>query len=807
MDHDHPHEAPPPYSAVDPMQLQEQVNDEQREIHSPTQLEARVASLNIQSPPTPPSVAPTRETPETSITDSMPLSDHSAPTVPAQFASAVGYFVERSQSVPVTGDVKRELLIHHMTIYARSHGKDFPRRPRCWSSRASEINQHDWDTFLNFLFPPHLNPAASSNRLHRQIRAEIERDRKDRAQETDDQRSARIKEVITEWNQHFFAIRGVHITWTCVADLGEGPSSSLCPNCYPQATNVSRSRGLGRNDSTNAPIPVSTEQPAKQTIKRRPVPQNNWASELSQTSGAGTELSRNPVAVSGEFLGQGRNQARMAYTEIYQSSTSWKSNPMAWAAQMSSIAQQYAAKVSTQAQEYGRAMEESALARSRQVEMYSKRVEQDALARARQIEAMAIAKGQRLEQAGDRIASWASNMGKRAVNPRASMPTDYSHDQSTYDFTYNNLINQQQQQRPHFRRQSTASDTSISSISSIDTVSSVSILEPDDLASIREQLSTLDSYHNHELYDAAVSLRSQLAAMKKSRCSSRPRSHHHRPWGRWESPEEAANREQRRVAIKQETKLLREKFNELERRAKREVRDLQKARRDMKKRQRLRACSSLMSERSLQAEPPRPRGMPERTVSDTSTNSYKEVHMDSPESLDRTISEPIHQVISQNSIPPPSPSITSSTTSTSTTAAATTAAINPHEAAKAWTEAQRLRVKEIQKANKERIKEIQKSYKEHEKQQRKEMKKLSKQKHTTTTFRGIYSSSTASLETGTARMGPGQAAVVNDYDVAGQPQGIEGAAETRETSNQGRGTAEVAGTFIAELDGTETERR
>lgn len=802
MDPDHPHEAPPPYSAVDPMQLQEQV-DEQNEGLAPPQLEASVASLSIQSPsPTSTSVvAPTTETRETSIIDSGLSSEHSAPTVPAQFASAAGYFAERSQPVSVTGDVKRELLIHHMTIYARSHSKDFPRRPRCWNSRTSEINQHDWDTFLNFLFPPHLNPAASSNRLHRQIRAEIERDRKDRAQETDEQRSARIKEVMTEWNDHFFAVRAVHITWTYVGDLEEGPTSSLCPNCYPQATKVSRDRGLGRNDSTNVPIPVSAQQPIKQTIKRRPVAQNSWGSD-SQTSSAGVELS--PVVVSGGFLGQGRNQARMINPESYQSSASWKSQPVAWAAQMTSIAQQYAAKISNQAQEYGRAMEESALARSRQVEMYSKQVEQDALARARQIEAMTIAKGQKIEQAGDRIASWASHMGKRAVNPCPSpMPTDHSYDLSTYDFTHNNLIRQQQ---PRSRRQSTASDTSIPSVSSIDTVSSVSDLEPTDLASIRAQLSTLDDYHHHELYDAAVSLRSQLEAMKKSRCTGRFRSHHHhRSWGRWESPEESANREQRRVAVKQESKLLREKFNEIERRAKREIRDMQKARRDMKKRQRqqLRTSGSLMSEQSLHAEPLRPRGMPDRTVSDTNTDLYKEVHVGPTESLDRTISEPITQVARKNT----SPSITSSS-STSTTPA-TTAAVNPHEAAKAWTEAQRLRVKEIQKANKERIKEIQKSYKEHEKQQRKAMKKQSKQRHpTTTAFSGVYSSSTASLETGTARMGSGQA-VEDLEDFAVQPRGTvnETSTVTRKMPSQERLPSEVAGTFIAELDGTSTERK
>lgn len=609
----------------------------------------------------------------------------------------------------------------------------------------------------------------------------------------------------TEWNDNFFAARGVHITWTYVADLEEGPSSSLCPNCYPQATNVSRARGPGRYDSTNAPIPVSRDQPTQQTIKRRPVPQNSWPYGSPQTSSAGTGFS--PVTVPGGFIGQGINQARMAFPESYQQSASRRSHPVTWAAQMTSIAQQYAAKISNQAQEYGRAMEESAMARSRQVEMYSRRVEQDTLARARQIEAMAISKGQRIEQAGDRIANWASNMGKCVVHPRLSpTPTDHSYDQSTYDFTYNNNLIRQQQ--PRSRRQSNASDTSISSILSIDTVSSVSDLEPDDLESIRAQLSTLDEYHHHELYDAAVSLRSQLETMKKSRYSSRFRSHHVQPWGRWESPEEVANRERRRVAMKRESKLLREKFNEIERRAKREVRDLQKVRKEMKKRQRLRPSSSFMSEQSLHAEPQRSRGMPDRTVSDTNANSYKANYMGLPESLDRTISEPIHQVASVASIPPPSPSITSSTTSISTAPATATAApVNPHEAAKAWTEAQRQRVKEIQKANKERIKEIQKSYKEREKQQRKPTKKLSKQKHATTTFSGLYSSSSASLQTGTARVETRQTVVEDDDAVEQQAAGTETGTRTRETPSQERGTSEAPETYIAELDGTTIERR
>ena len=260
--------------------------------------------------------------------------------------------------------------------------------------------------------------------------------------------------------------------------------------------------------------------------------------------------------------------------------------------------------------------------------------------------------------------------------------------------------------------------------------------------------------------------------------------------------------------MKQESKLLREKFNEIERRAKREVRDLQKARRDLKRTQRLQKRSPMSSAPSPQAEPQRPRGMPERTVSDMTSDLYKEVNMGTPVTLDRTISEPIHQDARRSDV---LPSVTSSTSipSTSNTAAAAAkvaAAVNPHEAAKAWTEAQRLRVKEIQKANKERIKEIQKSYKEHEKQQRKAMKKLAKQKHTAPTLSGVFSSSTANLETGTARLGVGQPAADVEDEVAIQSQRT-GSSAPAGARNTDRHVNEASGTFVAELDGTPIGRK
>jgi hypothetical protein len=729
-------EAPPPYSALDPMQTQStnssaSTGNRDDTNHSanatPVELETSFSSLHIQAP----SPSNTQATTIISPAGSETLPNTTAATAQStHFTSAGGYFAEQPQPVPISGDIKLETLVHHMTIYARSQGKDFPRRPRCWNLRGSEINQHDWDTFLNFLFPSHLGPAASSNRLHRQTRAEIERDRKDRAQETDEQRSARINEVIAEWNEQFFSHRGVYVTYTYVADLEEGPASSLCPNCYPQATDASRVRGrLVRSRSDDAPIPAYTETaPVRQhTIQRRPVPQTAQAPSLPSPQNPRTSpASISPISASGHA----ETFPSMPFGDRSQAPSSWASNPASWATQMSSIAQQYAAKVSNQAQEYSRSIEASALARSRQVELYSKRVEDNALARARQLETMALTQGRRVENAGDALTNWASGIGKRgsgvsyAQSPNS--PSTGEADRAAYE----TLQNQQRpQQRP--RRLSTASDTSITSVSSIDTVSSVSDLEPEDLASVRQQLSSLNEYHHHELYDAAVSLRNQLQALKKARWNSRFRSQRSRPWGRWESPADAAQREQRRIAMKRETKLLREKFTEIDRRAKREVRELQKSKKEMRKKQR----QEHHCYRAFRSQQQQHHTFP----SNMDPYPNREYPIQSPESLSRASTEPARRSdSSQSNDPMPSQH-----------------PLDPHEAAKAWTESQRARVKEIKRANKERIKEIQKCHKEREKQQRKAIKKMNKQKPSLTMSLGsgsVASSSSLTLgETGTIR--------------------------------------------------------
>ncbi|CRG85194.1 hypothetical protein PISL3812_02310 [Talaromyces islandicus] len=716
MDHDED-APPPPYSAIDPLQLQETNNAGSRAASesqighdnppghgSDSQSDSRPLetsfseihihdNVNNNSRRTPSS----SNVPVITATET-PQAESSSARQPTHFASAAGYFAERPS---LSENEKRDTLVHHMTIYARSQGKDFPRRPRCWRSRATEINQHDWDTFLNFLFPSNLGPAALSSRLHRRVRAEIERDRKDRPQETDDERCARLDAVIMEWNDHFFNPRGTYVTWVYIADLETGPMSPLCPNCYPQATEASQNHNRpSRTPSTNAPIPVSTEQPVHK-IPRRPVPRSTYPGPEQGSQRSSVALSPLPGTTttgSTTLSHHATVPLTKSYQNPYTSAYPWATNPVAWASQVSLRAQQYAEKVSAQAQEYGRAIEESALARSRQVEYYSKRLEDNAIAHGKRLEEAALARGRKIEQAGDRLGNWATGMAGMAgiARRRASsnVLSAYEEPDSPTSRSVGNV-------QPVSRRLSTASNASsigsIDSLSSIDTISTTSELEPDDLAAVRAQLNSLDEYHHRDLHSAAVGLRSHIRILQQTRRDSRfllPRVGQRGSWGRWDSPDDEIQRENRRVQMKEETRLLRQAFRESSRRAKQEVRELQRARRSRKLQQNHQFKHSVPSLTN------------DKTTSNLELGTDKEVSMPAEEE-NIPIRQPASHPKPTEREPPAAP----------------TPAMNPHEAAIAWANAQRTKAKELQKANKNKIKEIQKQYKENEKKQRKLAKK------------------------------------------------------------------------------------
>ncbi|KAL1964271.1 hypothetical protein VTN77DRAFT_7091 [Rasamsonia byssochlamydoides] len=715
MDH-HEDDAPPPYSEIDPLQQSIIANSGSDEIPPGTtdaHLQGQIQlPLRLRGGDAPlPTSTPT-PTASTSADDARSEAD------PVPLASAAAYFAERP--LPSVSPAERDTLIHHMTIYARSQGKDFPRRPRCWNSRADEITQHDWDTFLTFLFPPHLAPAASSNRLPRRLRAEIERDRKDRPQETDEEREARIAAVLTEWNEGFFGPRATWVSWVYVADLERGPPSPLCPECYPAATQASQNRNRpARSRSVEAPMPVQTE-PSRRSVGPQaddgliPVeseaaasPSRPWRPFAPWDVYPGTPappLSSNDSAF--------RQDSSATYfhgsssSSFHRESTSWESGPIAWAAQISARAQQYAEKISEQALQYGKWIEENAMMRGRQI-----------------------------EEAGDRLSNWASSISHRQV--WSGWPPNGNHASNP---RYN---------RP--RRASTSSTSSVESLSSIDSLSTVSDLDPADLATVRAQLLSLDTYHGRELHAAAVGLRSQLRVLQQSRREARFRAcrggfgARRGHWGRWESPEEGRQREHQRRAMREETRALRDTFRMVERRAREETREQQRARRERRSRQ----------GHGREEGHVRPGQVSARSIE---SDADKEVYVldsqsttDSSGTFNRRASD-----LGPNPAPDPAPGQNlrpSATSPCSSSSPSLPSLLNPREAAKAWADAQRAKAKAIQKLAKEQRKAVEKSQKELEKEIRKAAKHYSKQlRRGTSLTRAVFSesgseSSTAATKT------------------------------------------------------------
>lgn len=644
-------EAPPPYSEVDPMLVQSLANEQPN-------IRSQPSTENNTPRDTPPRLElPLRLrggdalavpfTPQSPGTESQ--AESSAPPLqPTHFVSAVSYFAERPP--PKAAPEKRETLIHHMTIYARTQAKDFPRRPRCWSSRTDEIEQCDWDIFLRYLFPPHLGLASASNDLSRRVRAEIERDRKDRAQETDSERRARIEMVIDEWNKDFFGPRGTWISHRYVGDLEPGPATPLCPQCYPAATEASeRRQQLLRSSSTNAPIPVASEQSGHR-IPRRPVgaPGSPSARRHTVTSSAPTTEScssseQAPDQSTPENIDDNaRNRSSQGF---------WGYKPLSWAAQLSMRAQQCADKFSLQAMEYGKMIEEVAMAHGRQIEQYAQVIERVAEAHGKRVEETALRGGKMVENLTSSMFGWSnSDLADQSGNG---------------------------EERPALsRRSSVSSVDSLDSLSSIETLSSVSDLDPAELSAVRVQLQSLEHYGPAELHNAAVGLRSHLRVLQRSRRDARimSRSSQRRGrWGRWESPEEGLDREIRRRMIKEEEKLLRQAFKDVNRRIKQGLQESRRRKREDRKSKK--PCPSGDQSSSCPWSGER-----------SSRNSCPKREKYCPKGKDGS-------------------------------------PMDAHAVAKAWAEAQKKRAEAIKKANKERMRAMEKAYKEMEKEMRKAAKK------------------------------------------------------------------------------------
>lgn len=595
-----PDEAPPPYAAVDPLRS---VANNGNVILStnphqpPVQLRGGEASIPF----------PATGLSDSSSTYSAGLSSSSLVS-PVNFISAVGFFEERLP--PPFQD--RDVLQHHLTIYPKTQAKDFPRRPRCWNERADEINQQDWNTFLNFLFPPHLAPAAESELLPPRLRAEIQRDRKDRPQETDDERRLRISAVIAEWNQGFFLPRSTRISWTYVSDLESAPSSPLCPKCYPAATSASQNRRVTHSRSAEnlapqpaaAPTQLSPAQIALQANANsfnRVEPHNHVCLSSALKSLAPWPMfPRSPgwprTAPPGPYPWPSPTWPVNPQSAAGQQ---WGPGPLGWIAEIGVHANRFAEHVTEQAHECERLIEENVKARGRWLE-------EQARNHGRQIEEQARSRGRQLEEIGRSFAG----LGNRASFPYEWGPGSYNGPWCQRDPWTEGRGRGMNRHYRRGRSASAGSTSSASSFSSIDTISTIADLEMADLSSIRTQLSSLDGQHHRDLYAAALRLRHHLQALQQLRRHARlngsrggfmgrgpsrgghwggrgrgwPFDAHHHGFGHggrepWEAPIELQHNPAERRAIKEEKKAVEKAFRDVVRRARDEAKEIRRNRR------------------------------------------------------------------------------------------------------------------------------------------------------------------------------------------------------------------------------------
>lgn len=588
-------EAPPPYSAVDPLLAQS--NNHERTVST----ESHRPALRGGNASATPDV----------ISSSSGAGDSASgsPVLPFNFTSAAAYFVDR----PPTVDDGRNILDHHVTIYPRSQSKDFPRRPRCWNARTDGITQRDWDMFLRYLFPPRLGLASTSGHLPRQLRAEIQRDRKDRPQETDEQRRRRVEFVIAEWNQYFFEPRAARIVFVYVTDPENAPSSPLCPKCYPAATRATQenrsSPVSGPGNYWPTPLPPAWGPPPMPSASNGFVPGPYPYSTPPMTPPfpqpgmppfppggphdprnlrMGPAVPHPPPSVQHCPWGW-NNQPYSPQSPGFGGS---KAGPLGWISQLASQAQKYGERITEQAQLYGDHI-------SARAEHYGRQVEEQAMAHGRWIEDQTGFGGRK---PGDAFTGYVGGPGNQWTGQQAYYPNDPDYPNPNMNNRSIELVEVAWQNQPA-RRSSANSTSSDTSLSSIDSISTTSDLSSSDLATVRAQLLSLNDHHDRELYDAAVGLRRQLDSIQESRRQSHfPRRGpwrngwwNHNPhdqgycrggWGRWESPEEQQQNMAEKRAMKEEMKATKKAFRDVARRAKEEQREQKRARRGRRRQER-----------------------------------------------------------------------------------------------------------------------------------------------------------------------------------------------------------------------------
>lgn len=613
---------PPPYSAVDPNPNNPRVPGGINGGH-----------LHLRGGNSPLSIA-TPGSSSSSVLIGSPSSSFSRFT-PANFESAVAYFTERP---PTILDEGREILHHHLTIYPRSQAKDFPRRPRCWNSRNEEITQQDWDMFLRYLFPPNLGLASASGHLTRQLRAQIQRDRKDRPQETDEQRKLRITAVVTEWNQCFFEPRAARLLFIYITDPGNAPTSSLCPKCYPAATRAnqesrpSRTQSVfsrGRQSSQSSTPPAIPGQPATPpanngyTPRTHSYPQPYGVAPIPYAQAPYSQPAFYPPAAPHNAYPAHAYPPQPQQPYNYQQPYPWgwnnrqyppqspssggsKGGPLGWISSLAS-------HITEQAERYGDKL-------SAHAEHYGRQVEEQAIAHGRWLEEQAGLSGRKAQSP---YAGYQPDPRYQYYNYYNNYPYHYYHQPNAItnlnpspasapttpataatpvappasttgtttveddDEAHNaNITTQriiaQPNQRP--RSLSIASAVSESSLTSIDSLSTTSELSSSDLATVRAQLLSLEDHHDRNLYEVAVGLRRHLDVIRESNRQSRSRN----GWGQYGDGRGGSwNQAQRswteRRAMKDEMRATKKAFRDVLRRAREEQRENRRSKRSRRR--------------------------------------------------------------------------------------------------------------------------------------------------------------------------------------------------------------------------------
>ncbi|EEH18010.2 hypothetical protein PABG_00573 [Paracoccidioides brasiliensis Pb03] len=380
---DIPDEAPPPYNPIDPL---------------------TPASSNESA-----TTADAAEPPFDDNNNDIQIPSYGS-LLPPNFISAVPYFRERAPSLPHQVESLEPVLEHMLTIYPRSQSKDFQRFPKCLRPRSTEITQHDWNTFLNYLFPTHLAPAGSQPHLPRKLRAEIERDRKDCAQEGDDGRQARIYAVVSEWNQCFFAPRSARILCVYVSSTGSPPPTHLCPKCYPSTVRSLPVRsGPSMDGSSLVRTETAPEFPAQNSNPRCPAAaHSNGNSVLAPEVSIVTAQGSTSIPYPTQYRNRGM-AGHSAYDSKSAPSFGMTGAIVNWATQFGERAEQYGQWVGEQATAHGKRVEECS-------QMYGRVVEEQAKA-----------KGEFIEKQAKWLGSMGGGLGFHRTHPWGSFANKDHH--------------------------------------------------------------------------------------------------------------------------------------------------------------------------------------------------------------------------------------------------------------------------------------------------------------------------------------------------------------------------------------------